>query len=73
MAKNNKELTIVWGTGTEQTLWKRDDSNKQYGVTISKMRFREMAGKHSTKSPDTYPERKINIEFQVIRAKDLTE
>ncbi len=72
MAKNDKELTVVWGTGSERTLWTRDNENKKYGVTISKMRFRHMAGKFSTSSTNTSPNRKINVEFAAIRAKDLT-
>lgn len=75
MAKNNRELTIVWGTiaNGDQTLWKRDVDNQQFGISITKMKFTETAGKYSESSTETTPLRKIDIQFQLTRAKDITQ
>ena len=73
MIKNDKELTIVWGTGADRTLWFRDVDNREHGVGVSKVRFSEKAGKYSISPTDTSPFRKIDIDITVIRSKNLSE
>ena len=75
MAKNNRELTVVWGTiaAADQTIWKRDNDNKQYGISITKMKFTETGGKYSESKIETTPLRKIDVQLQLTRAKDISQ
>lgn len=71
MGKNNGELTLVWGTGVHQTLW-RPNTNREHGVFINKMKFIETAGTYGesvTTNPP--PFRKIDIQIQLVRGKDI--
>jgi len=66
-------LTIVWGTGNYQRVWKPETNAKDgTGVFIKKMMFAETAGMYGdnvTASPQ--PLRKIDVQLQVIRGKDM--
>lgn len=73
MGKKNRELTIVWGKTGDQTLWKRNTNSQEFGVSITKIKFTETAGKLSESTVDTTPERKIDIQLQLTRGKDLSE
>ena len=69
MGKKNGELTVVWNrtANGEQTLLKKDRDNRLSGMFINKMKFTETAGKLSESKIDTTPERKIDINVQLIR------
>ena len=73
MAKKNGELTVVWNEteNGEQTLWTLDGDNKLHGGYINKMKFTETAGKLSESKTETTPERKIDVNVQLVRGKDL--
>tara|TARA_Y100000310_G_scaffold190777_1_gene190771 strand:+ start:1820 stop:2353 length:534 start_codon:yes stop_codon:yes gene_type:complete len=74
MAKLHKELVVVWGTTQSgQTLWKRDNDNKRYGAGITKIKFTQTAGKYGETTGDTTGERKIDVQIQLTRAKDVSE
>lgn len=66
------ELTIVWGTGNYQTVWRPNSSQREHGVFISKMKFIETAGIYGDNvTADPQPERKIDIQIQLIKGKDI--
>ncbi len=73
MGKEDGALTVVWNedSNNEQTLWTPDTSNNNYGGFINKIKFTETAGKLSESKVDTTPERKIDVNIQLIRGKDL--
>ena len=73
MGKEHGVLTVVWNEteNGEQTLWIQDPDNDNYGAFINKMKFTETSGKLGESSTETTPHRKIDMNIQLIRGKDL--
>ncbi len=72
LAKTGGALTLVWGQGNYQTLWK--PSTSPYGVFILKIMFTETAGLIADASGftgDPPPERSMAIQIQLVRGKDM--
>ena len=73
MGKEHGVLTVVWNEteNGEQTLWSQDPQNNNYGAFINKMKFTEISGKLSESKTETTPERKLNVNIQLFRGKDM--
>ena len=73
IAKTGGALSIVWGIGPYQTVWKTETNAKDgTGIFISKMTFTETVGIIGEGvSVNPQPERNIAVQLQVIRGKDL--
>jgi len=73
LGKTGGELTIVWNTGNYQTLWLPETNPKDgTGAFIKKMMFTETAGIYGENvTGDSQPERKIDVQLQVIRGMDI--
>lgn len=72
------ELTIVWGTTdatNEQTVWTKNTAGREHGVFVNKIKFTETGGYVgevvSTTADVNPPERKIQIQVQLVRGKDI--
>ena len=69
MGEFERALTLVWGTGNYQTIFKPSENK---GVFILKMRFRETAGIYGQNfAADPQPMIKRDIEIQFITGKDI--
>lgn len=70
LGKTGNALTVVWGIGNYQTSWKSNTS--PYGAFILKMMFTETGGIYGENvTGDSQPERKIDIQIQLVRGKDM--
>lgn len=68
--KNNRSLTVVWNTGSYQTVWRPSDT--EGGAQITKIMFSETAGiKGENVTADPQPERQISVQIQLVRGKDI--
>lgn len=70
LGKTGDALTIVWGLGNYQTIWQ--PNTPPYGAFILKMMFTETGGMYGENvTGDSQPERKIDIQIQLVRGKDM--
>ncbi len=72
LGKTEGGLTVVWGRGNYQTLWK--PGTIPYGGFIQKMMFTETAGQIALPAGftgDPPPERSIAIQLTLVRGKDM--
>ena len=70
LGKTGDALTLVWGQGNYQTIWKPDTS--PYGVFIQKMMITETAGQAGIAyTGDPPPERSLAIQITFVRGKDM--
>ena len=72
LGKTGGGLTVVWGQGNYQTLWKAGVI--PYGVFIQKMMFTETAGSLIDivgYTGDPPPERSMAIQITLVRGKDM--
>jgi len=75
LMKNRGELTVVWGQGNYQTLFKKPGASDDVtlrGMAIVKLSFTEFAGiVGSSFTGDAPPERQMDVQVQLIRGKDM--
>ena len=74
LGKDNDALTVVWGQGNYQTLWRpnKDSPTTNTGVFILKVMFTETAGiVGEAVSGDAQPDRNISIQITLVRGKDM--
>lgn len=74
LGKDNDALTVVWGQGNYQTLWRPNQNapKTDTGVFIQKVMFTETAGiVGEAVSGDAQPDRNIAIQITLVRGKDM--
>lgn len=73
MGKRERGLTLVWGRGNYQTIWRPESNPKKgTGVFLTKIGFTETVGIFGdVVSGDAQPERNIAIIIVFTRGKDL--
>lgn len=70
LSKTGNALSVVWGQGNYQTVWKPGTS--PYGIFIQKFQITEVAGQIGEGfTGDPPPERSLAINITLIRGKDM--